>query len=99
MKCKIHKSPGRTFGRDFGVRITMSVVRQKSIANVAKAAGVSTATVSRVLNNFPHVREETIRRVREAVQALNYSPLRTRRDLSDEDGFGRARPGARGTLR
>jgi DNA-binding LacI/PurR family transcriptional regulator len=76
----------------------MSVVRQKSIANVAKAAGVSTATVSRVLNNFPHVREETIRRVREAVQALNYSPLRTRRDLSDEDGFGRARPGRTGNI-
>jgi LacI family repressor for deo operon, udp, cdd, tsx, nupC, and nupG len=76
----------------------MANVRQKSIANVAKAAGVSTATVSRVLNNFPHVRDETIRRVREAVQALNYSPLRTRRDVNDEDGFGRARPGRTGNI-
>src|ERR1700728_1819202 len=76
----------------------MSVVRQKSIANVAKAAGVSTATVARVLNNLPHVRKETIRRVREAVQALNYSPLRIRRDFNDEDGFTRARPGRTGNI-
>jgi len=76
----------------------MSVVRQKSIANVAKAAGVSTATVSRVLNNFPHVREETVRRVREAVQALNYNPLRTRRDLNDENHIGRSRPGRTGNI-
>jgi DNA-binding LacI/PurR family transcriptional regulator len=76
----------------------MSATRQKSIANVAKAAGVSTATVSRVLNNFPHVREETVRRVREAVQSLNYNPLRTRRDLNDENGFGRPRPGRTGNI-
>ena len=76
----------------------MSVPRQKSIANVAKAAGVSTATVSRVLNNLPHVREETVRRVREAVQALNYSPLRIRRDLGEEDHFRRARPGWTGNI-
>ena len=76
----------------------MSTVRQKSIANVAKVAGVSTATVSRVLNNFPHVREETVRRVREAVQVLNYNPLRTRRDLNDENGFGRPRPGCTGNI-
>src|SRR5580704_15239300 len=66
-----------------------------SILDVAKAAGVSTATVSRVLNNFPHVREETVNRVREAVQALNYTPLRVRREAEVE---GRVRPGRTGNV-
>jgi LacI family transcriptional regulator len=66
-----------------------------SILDVAKAAGVSTATVSRVLNNFPHVREETVNRVREAVQALNYTPLRVRREADVE---ARGRPGRTGNI-
>jgi DNA-binding LacI/PurR family transcriptional regulator len=69
-----------------------------SIGSVAKAAGVSTATVSRVLNNFPHVRAETVRRVREAVEALNYSPLRTRRDAGNDGGLARGRPGRTGNI-
>lgn len=50
-----------------------------SIAEVAKAAGVSTATVSRVLNDFPGVRQETVQQVRAAVAALRYTPLRVRK--------------------
>src|SRR5437763_873232 len=50
-----------------------------SIAEVAKAAGVSTATVSRVLNDLPGVRDETVRQVRAAVEALNYTPQRAKR--------------------
>jgi LacI family transcriptional regulator len=50
-----------------------------SIARVAKAAGVSTATVSRVLNDLPGVADETIRQVRAAAEALRYTPLRARR--------------------
>lgn len=50
-----------------------------SIIEVAKAAGVSTATVSRVLNDLPGVRRETARQVRDAVEALNYKPQRARR--------------------
>ena len=49
-----------------------------SIVEVAKAAGVSTATVSRVLNNLPGVRPETIAQVRAAVSELSYTPQRTR---------------------
>jgi DNA-binding LacI/PurR family transcriptional regulator len=49
-----------------------------SIIAVAKAAGVSTATVSRVLNGLPGVREETVAQVRAAVDKLKYSRLRTR---------------------
>ncbi|HSV14024.1 MAG TPA: LacI family DNA-binding transcriptional regulator [Tepidisphaeraceae bacterium] len=50
-----------------------------SIIQVAKAAGVSTATVSRVLNDMPGVSDETVRQVRAAAEALRYTPLRARR--------------------
>jgi DNA-binding LacI/PurR family transcriptional regulator len=40
--------------------------------DVAKLAGVSHQTVSRVLNNHPNVRQETRLRVIEAMQSLNY---------------------------
>jgi DNA-binding LacI/PurR family transcriptional regulator len=50
-----------------------------SIIKIANHAGVSTATVSRVLNNFPGVRAETARQVREALEALNYVPSQLRR--------------------
>jgi len=43
-----------------------------AVADVARAAGVSTATVSRVLTGHPSVREETRLRVEAAMQALNY---------------------------
>lgn len=52
--------------------------RSKSIIEVARVAGVSTATVSRVLNNLPGVRAETVAQVRAAVDELNYTRLRTR---------------------
>ncbi|WP_067494958.1 LacI family DNA-binding transcriptional regulator [Actinoplanes sp. TFC3] len=40
--------------------------------DVAKLAGVSHQTVSRVLNEHPHVRQETRARVLEAMRSLNY---------------------------
>ena len=43
-----------------------------AVVDVAKAAGVSAATVSRVLNNHPLVRPETRKRVEDAMQALGY---------------------------
>jgi DNA-binding LacI/PurR family transcriptional regulator len=43
-----------------------------SVAEVAKAAGVSTATVSRVLNDMAGVRSDTVRRVRTVARELNY---------------------------
>ena len=45
-----------------------------NIAGVAKAAGVSTTTVSRVLNAAPTVSEENRRRVLDAIQRLKYHP-------------------------
>jgi LacI family transcriptional regulator len=47
-----------------------------SIVEVAKAAGVSTATVSRVLNGLPGVKAETIAQVQAAVTELSYKPQR-----------------------
>lgn len=43
-----------------------------SIKKIAKAAGVSTATVSRVLNGSDKVREETAKRVMEIVEEMDY---------------------------
>lgn len=43
-------------------------------ADVAKLAGVSTATVSYVLNNTRNISEETRKKVLDAVDALNYKP-------------------------
>jgi DNA-binding LacI/PurR family transcriptional regulator len=51
------------------------------ILQVAKRAKVSTATVSRVLNGFPGVREKTSARVRQAVAELNYVPNTNARSL------------------
>lgn len=51
------------------------------IKDVADAAGVSTATVSRVLANKPHVRPEIRKHVLEVVRALDYRPNRVARNL------------------
>jgi LacI family transcriptional regulator len=50
-----------------------------SIVKVASHAGVSTATVSRVLNDFPGVGKETARQVRASLLALNYDPAKLKR--------------------
>ena len=55
-----------------------------SIKDVAKAAGVSTATVSRVLSNGEHVRPEVRKRVMEAVEQLAYRPNLLARSLRSQ---------------
>lgn len=45
-----------------------------SIVKVAKAAGVSPATVSRVINNGANVSPEKVQRIREAMEKLGYVP-------------------------
>ncbi|MBQ9928529.1 MAG: LacI family DNA-binding transcriptional regulator [Lachnospiraceae bacterium] len=45
-----------------------------SIKDVAKHAGVAISTVSKVLNNYPNVSEETKQRVNRAVEELNFVP-------------------------
>ena len=45
------------------------------IVDVARAAGVSTATVSRALRGLPNVTEATRDRVRRVAEELGYAPL------------------------
>src|SRR6202012_5209026 len=45
-----------------------------TMRDVARVAGVSAKTVSRVFNDDPHVTAETRERVRWAMQKLNYVP-------------------------
>lgn len=51
------------------------------IEDVARQAGVSTATVSRVLSGKPYVSDDLRERVMDAVQDLNYRPSRVARSL------------------
>jgi LacI family transcriptional regulator len=53
-----------------------------NIKDVARAAGVSTATVSRILNNVGPANEETRRRVRAVAEQLRYVPSALGRNLS-----------------
>jgi LacI family transcriptional regulator len=52
------------------------------MADVAKLAGVSAMTVSRVMNGKGLVRESTRRKVAEAIAALNYTPNQEARNLA-----------------
>lgn len=48
-----------------------------NIKEIAKLAGVSVTTVSRVLNNHPYVAEEKRARVQAVIDELDYSPNRS----------------------
>ncbi|MBO0993131.1 LacI family DNA-binding transcriptional regulator [Bacillus sp. SD088] len=52
-----------------------------TIQDVARVAGVSVATVSRVLNNSPLVKKNTTIKVEEAIKKLGYQPNYLGRDL------------------
>lgn len=52
-----------------------------NIRDVARLAGVSHQTVSRVINNHPSLRPETRRKVEEAIERLHYRPNRIARAL------------------
>jgi len=52
-----------------------------TLADIAETAGVSPATVSRVLNGDPRVSGDRVSRVNEAISELGYSPNRAARTL------------------
>ena len=52
-----------------------------TVKDVASAAGVSTATVSRVVNDVGNVSEETKRKVLIAISQLEYTPNMFAREL------------------
>lgn len=64
----------------------MSSESSATIADVARKAGVSTATVSRLINGIGPVSDETESRVRDAIDDLNYTPKRKRRSRSTASG-------------
>ncbi len=59
-----------------------------SIKEVAKHAGVAISTVSKVLNGYPNVSEETKKKVQDAIKELNYIPNSIAAALSSKQ-FGR----------
>ena len=58
-----------------------------TIDDVARVAGTSRKTVSRVLNNEPNVRESTRRQVMDTISALKYRPLTSARSLATNRSF------------
>jgi len=56
-----------------------------NIHQVAKQAGVSIATVSRVLNNTSKVSEKTRHKVEKAIRELNYAPSMLGRNLRNSE--------------
>lgn len=49
---------------------------------IAKIVGMSRSTVSRVINNYPNVTEETRKKVMDAIEKYNYSPNAFARTLA-----------------
>ena len=56
--------------------------KEVTIKDVAKEAGVSSMTVSRVLNDRPDVSPITRKRVQEVIEQLGYAPSEIARSLS-----------------
>lgn len=63
-------------------RTSAPVTRAATIKDVARLAGVSVATVSRVLNASAPVREPTRRRIYDAARELHFTPNASARSLS-----------------
>ena len=84
-KVKIEARPAAGNGaRAIHEQVEQDVERrgQPTMADVAKLAGVSAMTVSRVMNGKGLVRESTRRKVADAVAALNYTPNQEARNLA-----------------
>lgn len=62
--------------------VTKTKSRSVTLADVAKHAGVSPMTVSRVINGDEKVKDTTRTRVNESIKALNYAPNIAARSLA-----------------
>ncbi len=60
----------------------MTTSRRLTLRDIAKQAGVSYQTVSRVLNNHPYVADDTRKRVNDLITALDYHPNKAARSLA-----------------
>lgn len=61
--------------------------RSVTLADVARAAGVSAKTVSRVINHNDYVSAETREQIERAIEALGYRPNRMARSLASNRSF------------
>ncbi len=61
--------------------------KRPTIKQVAKAAGVSTQTVSRVINERPDVAAETRARIKKAISDLSYQPSALARSLIQQRSY------------
>lgn len=55
-----------------------------SVEDIARLSGVSPATVSRVMNGYPHVKDKTRQKVLEVVQRYNFQPNPAARALASQ---------------
>lgn len=55
--------------------------KMTTVHDVARYAGVSTASVSRVLNNYEHVSPDVLAKVQRAIEQLGYTPNSTAKSL------------------
>ncbi len=62
-------------------------MQKATINDVAKLAGVSKKTVSRVLNNEPNVTDKTRQKVKDAFEQLSYKPSPQARGLASKQSF------------
>jgi LacI family transcriptional regulator len=65
----------------------MTEKKKTTIYDVAKEAGVSRQTISRVLNNRPDVSRETRKRIKDIIERLDYHPSAIARSLRSPKSF------------
>jgi len=65
----------------------MNTNKRATIKQVAKAAGVSTQTVSRVINDRPDVAPETRERIQQIITELDYQPSALARSLIQQRSY------------
>ncbi len=65
----------------------MNINKRATIKQVAKAAGVSTQTVSRVINDRPDVAPETRERIQRVIEEMDYEPSALARSLIQQRSF------------
>jgi LacI family transcriptional regulator len=65
----------------------MNANKRASIKDVARIAGVSTQTVSRVINDRPDVSTETRERIQQIITELDYQPSALARSLISQRSF------------